>query len=355
MQSYVFISYSSQNIEMADKLRKILNNHGFGNWMAPYDIPAGAKYAHTIDEAICHCACVLLLLTQNAQDSGHVEREIERAISYKKEIIPIRLDNCELNAGFRYYIGSCQITDMKSLDENAHPMQAILNRLEQVLHPETDAFRAFERTVQKWVDSPKKYVIHQERLELLECLYNSLIELLKEEGYDKETYTISIEPDALGFGDAAITLIADDIVIHNMEKFCDIIWQFSNFEIYPRVDDKLCFSGLFKKVAQVVPQQTSGRCSGIKALWNNGTEEEWKKAIDGYYALLGKEQLVLEKEIERTDASEIGKLDALGFFHFLFHKYFVWKYTARNRLATTRKNLVKYLIYAVEWDKIDWM
>lgn len=39
--------------------------------------------------------------------------------------------------------------------------------------------------------------------------------------------------------------------------------------------------------------------------------------------------------VERMSASE--------FYQFLHDKYFVWKYTAKNRLATTRSHLRKYL------------
>ena len=44
----------------------------------------------------------VLLLTEDSQNSEFVEKEVERAVTYKKIIIPIMLGNIELNSGFRF-------------------------------------------------------------------------------------------------------------------------------------------------------------------------------------------------------------------------------------------------------------
>ena len=80
----------------------------------------------------------------------------------------------------------------------------------------------------------------------------------------------------------------------------------------------------------------------IHGLWYHGTEREWRDALDCYYQMLGVEQRKIEDYFERLNAEEIRQLDERGFYDFLHNKYFVWKYTAKNRLATTRKNLEKY-------------
>ena len=81
----------------------------------------------------------------------------------------------------------------------------------------------------------------------------------------------------------------------------------------------------------------------IRGLWYHGTESEWKKALNGYYHMLGIEQRPIEAYFEHIDADAVGKLNVEDFYDFLHDKYFVWKYTAKNRLATTRKNLEKYV------------
>ena len=42
---YVFISYSSQNQDIAYRINEILNKNDIETWMAPNDIPVGFEYA----------------------------------------------------------------------------------------------------------------------------------------------------------------------------------------------------------------------------------------------------------------------------------------------------------------------
>ena len=81
----------------------------------------------------------------------------------------------------------------------------------------------------------------------------------------------------------------------------------------------------------------------LKELWHNGTERQWQKALDSYYYMLRPEQRDIEDYINNVDAETIKGLDENEFYEFLYNKYFVWKYTAKNRLATTRKSLEKYI------------
>ncbi len=79
-------------------------------------------------------------------------------------------------------------------------------------------------------------------------------------------------------------------------------------------------------------------------LWYEGAEKDWQKALDAYYDFLRPEQIDIENYIENIDVEMVKNLDANGFYDFLHDKYFVWKYTAKNRLATTTMNLEKYII-----------
>jgi hypothetical protein len=82
---------------------------------------------------------------------------------------------------------------------------------------------------------------------------------------------------------------------------------------------------------------------GLKALWYNGAEGDWQSALNSYYYMLKVEQREIEDYFERINAEEVERLNEKEFYIFLHDKYFVWKYTAKNRLATTRKNLEKYV------------
>lgn len=81
----------------------------------------------------------------------------------------------------------------------------------------------------------------------------------------------------------------------------------------------------------------------ISHLWNYGSEIAWHNALDNYYESLNVEERALDYYMENIDANEIARLSAFEFYAFLYDKYFVWKYTAKNRLATTRKSLSRYI------------
>ena len=130
---YVFISYSSRNQQYAEATRSLLQEEAIPHWMAPYDIPAGSKYAHVINDAIEKCSCVLLLLSAEAQASEFVEREIERAVTYKKPIISMHLDRSSLNSGFRYLIGNSQIIPVNNIHKKHYEVDKILNGIRALI------------------------------------------------------------------------------------------------------------------------------------------------------------------------------------------------------------------------------
>ena len=128
-ERYVFISYSTKNQEYAEATLHLVKSEGIAAWMAPYDIPAGSKYAHVINNAIKKCACVLLLLSEESQASEWVEKEVERAINYRKTIISMHLDESQLNDGFSFYLGNQQIVPVRSVNREDSNLQKILDAL----------------------------------------------------------------------------------------------------------------------------------------------------------------------------------------------------------------------------------
>jgi len=133
-KSYAFISYSSKNQKMADAVRQLFIEKKIACWMAPYDIPAGSKYAYVINDALENCACFVLLLTQAAQESQFVEREVERAITYKKPIVPIQLEEMQLNSGFKYYLGESQIIALPDIRMDSAEFNRVVNGIHQFIN-----------------------------------------------------------------------------------------------------------------------------------------------------------------------------------------------------------------------------
>ena len=126
---YAFISYSTKNKESADSIKNLFNKNDIETWMAPNDIPAGSKYAEVISKAVKNCSCLVLLLTNNSQNSPWVAKEVERAINYKKIIIPIQLEDVILNDEFEMYISTDQILPIKKIDDSSTEIKNLLSIL----------------------------------------------------------------------------------------------------------------------------------------------------------------------------------------------------------------------------------
>jgi TolB-like protein/Tfp pilus assembly protein PilF len=109
--SATFISYASQDTAVAEALCAALEREGVACWIAPRDVRPGDFYADSIVQAINACSVLVLVLSQNAVDSAHVLREVERASAKKRPIIAFRIDSAPLPPGLEYFLSASQWID----------------------------------------------------------------------------------------------------------------------------------------------------------------------------------------------------------------------------------------------------
>jgi TolB-like protein/predicted Zn-dependent protease len=115
----VFISYASQDAEIANTVCTSLESHGVPCWMAPRDVKPGAPYADAIVRAITEAKALILVMSASAVGSPHVAREVERAASKRKPIIPFRIDMAALNPELEYFLSNSQWIDVPALGMKA--------------------------------------------------------------------------------------------------------------------------------------------------------------------------------------------------------------------------------------------
>lgn len=120
----VFISYSSKNGPETASICQGIEAAGIGCWIAPRDILPGESYPSAIVRGIRACTVFVIVFSASANLSPHVRREVERALSLGKYIIPIRLDDTALSNDMEYLISSCHW-----LDAIAPPLQKHIDRL----------------------------------------------------------------------------------------------------------------------------------------------------------------------------------------------------------------------------------
>jgi TolB-like protein/tetratricopeptide (TPR) repeat protein len=128
----VFISYASHDAEMAQMVCSALEAAGLPCWLAPRDVKPGAQYADAIVRAINEAKAVVLVLSGSAVGSSHVGREVERAASKRKPIIPFRLDSAALNPELEYFLSNSQWIEVPKLG-----VPAALGKLKQAVGQES--------------------------------------------------------------------------------------------------------------------------------------------------------------------------------------------------------------------------
>lgn len=100
----VFISYSSVNRDECVRVVEYLETKGINCWVAPRDILPGSHWMDSLTDAIDECEVVLLLLTANSNTSQQVKRELERAVSKGKRIIPYVMEEVQFSKWMQYCI-----------------------------------------------------------------------------------------------------------------------------------------------------------------------------------------------------------------------------------------------------------
>lgn len=115
----VFISYKSEEYDDAMWLYNSLRKEGISVWMAPQDIPGGSSYAKEITHAIKGCKVFVLLLSNAAQASQWIPKEIDNAINENKLILPFMVEKCELNPEFSFYLSNIQFKEAYKDKEKA--------------------------------------------------------------------------------------------------------------------------------------------------------------------------------------------------------------------------------------------
>jgi len=127
----VFISYSTRETGKAEAVRNILEKNGIVCWMAPRDIPAGSNYTEEIPAAIRGCQVFLLILSQNAQKSTWVPRELETAVNCGKVIIPFMVEDFQLNDEFNFLLGAKH--RYAAYQNNAEIMKVLVERIRAII------------------------------------------------------------------------------------------------------------------------------------------------------------------------------------------------------------------------------
>ena len=124
MKADVFISHSSKDKHVADAICAVLERRGLRCWIAPRDVTPGASWGAEIVAAIENSHLMVLVVSEAANGSPQIEREVERAIHLGRTVIPLRVQDIEPAGALNYFISASHW-----LDAFTPPIEGHLERL----------------------------------------------------------------------------------------------------------------------------------------------------------------------------------------------------------------------------------
>lgn len=90
---YIFMSHSSVDREFTTLLAERLTNAGFRCWLDVNDIPDGSTWMREIEKAVIGCGAQVVVMSKDARESEWVERETLLAMSLRKPLFIVRIDD----------------------------------------------------------------------------------------------------------------------------------------------------------------------------------------------------------------------------------------------------------------------
>lgn len=106
-----FISYANADDEKAEEICEHLEARKLRCWIAPRDVRAGKEYANEIILGIERSRCLVLLLSNAANGSQFVKREVERAVTKGRPVIPVRIEDVLPSPGLELFVSSTHWID----------------------------------------------------------------------------------------------------------------------------------------------------------------------------------------------------------------------------------------------------
>jgi len=124
----VFISYASEDKITADAVCARLESHRIRCWIAPRDVLPSMDYGQALVEAIKQSQLVVLVFSARSNDSAHVKREVERAVSKGIPILPFRIEDVTPSSSLEFFIAGAHW-----LDALTPPLERHLERLAETV------------------------------------------------------------------------------------------------------------------------------------------------------------------------------------------------------------------------------
>jgi len=179
-EPYIFISYSHADSDEVFRIIDYLDDKGFRVW---YDegIAPGSEWTEYIAEHLNACQVCLAFISPKSANSPNCKREINFAVSKKKEFLGVFLSETELSLGLEMQISSHQCVMKQNYIDEERFFEKLLS-CNELMPCKAEAKEASQSFLEKMKEEDSLYM--EEREEELREKKEALKDKLVESDYD---------------------------------------------------------------------------------------------------------------------------------------------------------------------------
>jgi TIR domain len=127
----IFVSFSKQDQAAALEILGRIESANLKCWISCRDVPRGRDYQDAIVEALDQSGAMVLVFSNNANNSEEIKRELALASAKRLFVLPVRIENAEPTKGFKYQLATRQYIDL--FEDREKNMTLIVNTLQKQL------------------------------------------------------------------------------------------------------------------------------------------------------------------------------------------------------------------------------
>ena len=184
MKYDVFISHSSKDLELSEKICDYLQGQGINCWIDSRNVTG--LYARSIIEGIEQSEMMVLVYSGRANSSAHIENEIDNAFCLGKMIIPFRIEGAPYSDVLRYYLNKSHYVD--GMPEPLAALEQLRDQIKRNMSEQKQLEKIDEafKTVANWANIDIDQL--REVLKALKALKTNNHYLSREDEDDEDEY-----------------------------------------------------------------------------------------------------------------------------------------------------------------------
>jgi hypothetical protein len=253
MAHKVFICHSSKDKTIADAACAMLESQRIPCWIAPRDVLAGVEYGKAIIDALSDCQIVLLIFSKKANESPQVRREVERAVSKAKIIVPFRIEDVLPSDAMEYALSNTHWLDAMTPPLERH-LEELCNAILRLLDQQpADPPAILQRPV-----SPSKPISRARRVSSIAASGAALLLILAIGSYAvhrcRASYVVS--PVTIPAKPLSEDQILELLSVHSRNVVSLIRVNGVNFELTPALERKFVAAGADQSVLEAIRPST---------------------------------------------------------------------------------------------------